>query len=135
MPTPHHYIVVMRLAESTTIEVGAKGVFDFTPGYYLYVGRAKRALEARLKRHRRTDDKTLRWHVDYLRNECEWVEARLVDTPSECALAERLADLDGASRPVARFGASDCRCEGHLVYAAELPGELPGKTWATSAPP
>jgi len=35
--------------------------------------------------------------------------------PLECLIAEAVVQTPGASVPVPRFGASDCRCAGHLV--------------------
>jgi Uri superfamily endonuclease len=124
-----HYIVALELAQPRAIEVGAQGTIEFKAGIYLYVGRARRGLDARLERHRRTEDKTLRWHIDYLRQACDWREARLIHTNSECALADELAALPGATRPVAGFGASDCRCKGHLILVDELNDTLPGTPW------
>jgi Uri superfamily endonuclease len=48
--------------------------------------------------------------------------AWLVDGPlTECELAGALAAQPGASRPVRRFGAGDCRCQGHLVLLGARP--------------
>ena len=122
-----HYIAAVNLPTRERIEVGALGEYTFPAGDYAYVGRAKRGFDARLARHRRLDDKTIRWHFDYLRAAGRWIEARTPHAESECTLADRLADRAGAERFVDGFGASDCRCGGHLVRfegEAQLPGEL-----------
>ena len=113
------YIAVFGLRRARRLRVGALGRFRFAPGVYLYVGSAQRNLAARLDRHGRKD-KPLRWHIDYLSSAAEMLGAMVFagGRPRECALAEELSR--GYARPVPRFGASDCRCGGHLFYAPEL---------------
>ena len=109
------YVVVFRLAKERTIQVGCLGRFRLAAGRYAYVGSAQRGLAKRVARHARRR-KTVRWHVDYL---ARWatVEAAYawpLPKRAECRLAARLV-ADGARRAVPGFGASDCRCPGHLV--------------------
>jgi len=98
------------------LRVGALGELTFEPGYYAYVGSARRGLAPRLRRHLRRKAKKMRWHVDYLRRGAEPVAAaawtgRRAD---ECALSRSVAALCAGSVP--RFGSSDCRCPSHLHY-------------------
>jgi len=124
-----HYLAVMHLEAPTEVVVGALGAQTLPAGDYVYIGSALRGLSARLARHRRLD-KRHRWHVDALRAAARWVEGRILPgaTGRECDLAATVAALPGASSPVPGFGASDCRCPGHLVCFADgappLPGEL-----------
>jgi len=107
------YIAVFLLARGRRIRVGSLGRFEFPAGVYFYVGSAQRNLSARLARHgRRT--KTLRWHIDYLSTKCRMLGAIVLPggRSRECEIAAELAAR--YARPVARFGASDCRCGGHL---------------------
>jgi sugar fermentation stimulation protein A len=109
------YVVVFHLPRARTIRIGRLGRFFFDAGRYAYVGSAQRGLAKRVARHARRR-KTVRWHVDYL---ARWatVEAAYawpLPKRAECRLAARLV-ADGARRTVPRFGASDCRCAGHLV--------------------
>jgi len=110
------YIAVFRMPRTRWIRVGARGRFRFAAGVYLYVGTAQRGLDARIERHGRKD-KPLRWHVDYLSAEAEMVGAVCVPAPRhrECEIARELAGR--YVRCVPGFGASDCRCGGHLFYA------------------
>jgi sugar fermentation stimulation protein A len=134
-----HYVAVMHLPQRQTIEVGALGIFDFEAGDWAYIGRAQRGFDARLERHRRHagPNKTLRWHVDYVREPARWVRAHAVSRAraetlgGECGLADHVADLPGAGRRVPDFGSSDCRCDGHLVHVPEGidPEALPGRLW------
>ena len=62
----------------------------------------------------------LRWHIDYLSSRARMVGAMTAPGPKEreCALAAELGWLYALAIP--RFGASDCRCAGHLFYASTL---------------
>jgi sugar fermentation stimulation protein A len=124
-----HYTVALHLPADRELEVGALGTFTFPAGDYVYVGRASRGYDARLARHRRLDDKSIRWHADYLREATRWIEARTPDAPDECALADRLASRPDAERFVDGFGASDCGCDGHLVRLEAPADDLPGPLW------
>lgn len=124
-----HYLAVLNVPDERDIEVGALGTFSFPEGDYIYVGRAKSGFDARLDRHRRTSDKSIRWHIDYLRDEARWVEARVPDAESECLLADRIASRPGAERHVEGFGASDCSCAGHLIRHPAPPEDLPCSLW------
>jgi len=110
------YIAVFRLAGDRRIRVGRLGRFTFRRGVYLYVGSAQRGLSARLARHARRD-KPRRWHIDYLSTAATMLGAILVPggRDGECRLAAEVARL--YPRCVRGFGASDCRCAGHLFYA------------------
>jgi sugar fermentation stimulation protein A len=123
------YIAVFRLAQARRIRVGRLGTFGFAAGAYLYVGSASRNLSARLARHARRR-KPLHWHVDYLSGKAPMLGAVLIPPDwrgprtacpvgsAECRIAADLAAAHG--RPVRGFGASDCRCGGHLVGPVSL---------------
>lgn len=114
------YIAVFRLAAAQTIRVGRLGRFEFPAGYYFYVGSGQRRLGARLERHARRR-KPLRWHIDYLSTRAEMLGAILLagDRSAECATAAALAEC--MARHIEGFGASDCRCGGHLLYSPQWP--------------
>ena len=122
------YALVCVLPRAVTISVGRLGEVAFPAGWYVYVGSARGpgGLAARVGRHlRRT--KRVRWHVDSL---LAWAEVREVwgkagDAPGECAWAAALAQAPGARRWPPGFGASDCRCPGHLVAFPGAPGAEP----------
>nr|WP_242468704.1 GIY-YIG nuclease family protein [Rhodovibrio salinarum] len=87
------------------------------PGVYLYFGSANGpgGLRARVARHLRAE-KRPRWHVDQL-TAVAGGAARALAWPggSECAWREHV-QAAGATVPVPRFGASDCRsCPAHLL--------------------
>jgi sugar fermentation stimulation protein A len=109
------YLAIFRLPNTQTIAIGRLGRFTLRRGFYLYVGSAQRNLEARLARHSRRR-KPLRWQIDYLSTKAPLVGALVLHGPKswECRLAALLAKH--YPRPIARFGASDCRCGGHLFY-------------------
>jgi len=118
---PGSYLLILRLAQATTLRVGRLGVFDFPAGYYAYCGSARGpgGLAARVGRHLR-GEKRRRWHIDYLLDVAEvvdvWGETGV--ERQECAWARRL--LDAGGKVIAPgFGSSDCRCPAHLVYLGE----------------
>jgi len=114
------YVLRLRVPEPTSVEVGALGRVELTPGRYAYVGSAfgPGGLRARVRRHARNGpDKSLHWHVDYVR-----AAARLEgavwstdDVRHECTWAQHLRALDGARVPCPGLGASDCDCSSHFV--------------------
>jgi len=109
------YIAVFWLGGDQEIRVGRLGRFHFRKGTYLYVGTASRGLSARLERHGRKA-KPVHWHIDYLSRRATMLGAIVIDRDreTECQLAASVARR--FDRPVKGFGASDCRCPGHLFY-------------------
>lgn len=92
------------------------GRFGFKKGRYLYVGSAKKGLEARVRRHLKKAKK-LFWHIDYLlsRKDARVVEVWVGRGREECHVARSIYD-DVSPRVIRKFGSSDCRCPGHLFY-------------------
>ncbi|UCD53329.1 MAG: GIY-YIG nuclease family protein [Phycisphaerales bacterium] len=113
------YIAVFYLPQRRRIQVGRLGQFLFGPGFYFYVGSAQRHLSARLERHAR-QDKPLRWHIDYLSTQAQMIGALIVPGPRrrECELGRELGRIYALAVP--GFGASDCRCGGHLFCTRRL---------------
>jgi Uri superfamily endonuclease len=104
----------MTAAAPCRLQVGALGEVSLTPGCYLYVGVARRGLDARLRRHLRTEKKR-RWHIDYLLNGAALtIQEIWVGQPAECRLAARLLCMSEITIPKPRLGASDCRCLAHF---------------------
>ncbi|MDY7075585.1 MAG: GIY-YIG nuclease family protein [Chloroflexota bacterium] len=116
--------MILRLPRLTTIGIGRLGHFQFQAGWYAYAGSAcgPGGLVARVSRHLRAP-KPLRWHVDYLRAYARPVEIWYATGTRrrECVWAQALSDLQGASIPVPRFGASDCCCPAHLTHFPTSP--------------
>jgi len=121
------YHLVVRLPSACVLDVGSLGPIEFPAGYYVYTGRARKNLKARIRRHLKRDKK-LRWHIDYLVARGEVVGLKIYGPGEggECELNERACRATGA-RPFARgFGASDCRCSTHLVYFGDDPPRFLG---------
>ncbi len=111
------YILVVNLRRGQRLVVGSLGPIDFVPGCYAYVGSAMGGLVARLSYHLKRHKKP-HWHIDYLLERAP-VRSIMVyesDVKTECAIA-RVLESQLASVP--GFGASDCRCQGHLFYASD----------------
>jgi sugar fermentation stimulation protein A len=114
------YLLILRLDEERSVEVGSLGSFTFPRGHYIYVGSAMRALTARVTRHCRRRKK-LHWHIDYLRqvaDECVVLPIRSSER-LECDLAASVGRVLG-SGPTG-FGASDCDCPTHLFHCDSDP--------------
>jgi sugar fermentation stimulation protein A len=114
------YIAIFYMPMNRRIQIGRFGRFSFNPSAYFYIGSAQRNLSARLERHSRKK-KILRWHIDYLSAKADMLGAITIpgSRELECQLAKDLGRLFELAVP--GFGASDCRCGGHLFYAKELP--------------
>ena len=114
------YIAVLYMPRGQLIRVGQLGQLYFSQGIYFYVGSAQRNLSKRLERHNKTE-KTLRWHIDYISVKVKMLGAITIPGPREleCQLAKKLGGMFELAVP--GFGASDCRCNGHLFYAPQLP--------------
>jgi Uri superfamily endonuclease len=135
------YLLIARLRKPARIRIGAKGIFSFPAGWYVYAGSAQRGLRARIERHLRSKKK-MRWHIDYLLrratlrevlvltdqgwwhriSSCAWDRLKTCPTiPTECELAAFLL-ARGGRIIVPRFGSSDCRCSSHLTHFRHHPG-------------
>jgi sugar fermentation stimulation protein A len=111
------YILLAFLEKNQKIKPGRLPETDYKEGMYLYVGRARKGLSARIKRHMRRRKK-LFWHIDYLLQKAKieriWIRP---DYFAECTAAREIEKSCPASSTVIQgFGSSDCRCPGHLVY-------------------
>ena len=114
------YIAIFYLPKTQDIHVGRLGRIHFREGIYFYVGTAQQNISARLERHARKK-KPVRWHIDCLSLKAKMLGAITVAGPREyeCELANELREIFEPAVP--GFGASDCRCGGHLFYTPELP--------------
>ena len=125
------YLLVLSLNRRRRVEVGALGSKVFEKGYYIYVGSALSNLSKRIGRHRRRGKgKALKWHIDYLREVAALHGVLPIRSSGdlECEIAgdlEGLHDVEGGDgggvEVVKGFGASDCRCPGHLFYSEKDP--------------
>lgn len=113
------YVLWLHLPEAVHVDIGALGPHRVEAGLFGYVGSARRGREARIARHLQRE-KRRHWHIDYLRPAGDIVAVTRIDEPNwrECELVEHLIQRLGGNRVIPRFGASDCRCGGHLVAAA-----------------
>ena len=110
------YVLVLRLDEPRSIDVGKLGRVCFRPGVYLYFGSALNGLNGRIQRHLRREKKS-HWHIDHLTSPASIEEVWWVSDGRnwECCWARETARLPERLSPVAGFGSSDCRCSSHLL--------------------
>jgi Uri superfamily endonuclease len=114
-------VLQVKLKNRTILKIGALGEHELEPGRYLYVGSARRGIEARVARHERlarTKTGRTHWHIDYLLThpQCRLTRVEVLPGAEECAVSQRIARRGGATAPIPGFGASDCRseCPAHL---------------------
>ncbi len=114
------YIIILYLNDNKKIKIGKLGKINFYKGYYFYVGSAKKNLSKRIERHKRKRKK-FHWHIDYLRNEAEFINDIIIrtDKDMECRLANKLKAI--TDETIKKFGSSDCNCESHLFRMNENP--------------
>ncbi len=115
---PGLYMIGLTLHSTQIIRIGRLGSFTFKSGNYLYFGSARGpgGVAARVSRHLRdTRGKRTHWHIDWLRAVAEphLVYWSHTGTDSECEWVDILESA--GNREPAGFGASDCRCGGHLL--------------------
>ena len=107
------YLLILRLASEAKLKVGGLGEKGLSGGYYVYVGSAMKNLTQRIERHRRLR-KNFFWHIDYLRDVCEYLVALPVRSEDdlECEIAASVRNVSDWT--IAGFGSSDCSCPSHL---------------------
>lgn len=120
-PESGSYCLFMRLPRSLTLRIGRLGSFYFPRGYYVYTGRAKRALPSRIERHMRKGKKK-RWHIDYILEKAEVLSVSTFDftEDGECRMSRYFQDLPGVSVVAGGFGSSDCNCASHLFFCRQM---------------
>ena len=123
IPHKGSYALVFRMKHACDLVIGRLGHYQFLPGFYIYLGSAlgPGGISARTRRHLNYScSKAPYWHVDRLLGVSKiteiWWKARTESV--ECLWAARLATI--GSIHIAGFGASDCRCAGHLIHFKDL---------------
>lgn len=110
------YTLLIYNTKDTKIHIGRLGILDFTRGFYVYFGSAKKNIIPRIKRHLLNNKKKF-WHIDYFLSS-KGVQIREIWTSpkeQECQMAQRF--LERGYPYIEKFGSSDCRCWSHLFFA------------------
>jgi Uri superfamily endonuclease len=122
LPPSGVYALELRARRAVAVTVGRLGEVRLVRGTYLYIGSAQRGLPARVGRHL-AREKRRRWHIDHLTTHPGIAVARAaawaLGKDWECGLAVALIAAGVAERAVPGFGASDCRCGGHLLRVTD----------------
>lgn len=115
------YTLLITVEEPIELTIGALGRRQFSAGWYAYIGSAfGPGGFSRIDRHRSVaagDHDVTHWHIDYFLGAAAvsiTADYRSPGADIECTLRER---IDG--EPIAGFGASDCACDSHLLYAPD----------------
>lgn len=113
----------MVLDRDCRMSVGARGKIFFPSGFYIYTGRAKKGLQARVNRHLRRRKKK-RWHIDYLLEKARIVRVfYYLNRSDECIINASTKRFLKDSDFVKKFGSSDCCCPGHLICVKGKPAD------------
>jgi len=122
--TPGTYALLLRCRRPARLRIGRIGVIRARPGFYVYVGSAlgPGGVRARVRHHQRAAGRP-HWHIDYVRSRADLVEVWHAHETRrrEHQWASIVSELQGASVPLPRFGASDCGCASHLFQFDEQP--------------
>jgi Uri superfamily endonuclease len=106
------------------VKVGRLGELKFS-GLYGYTGSAmgkgSTNLRNRISRHLRSEQKKIRWHIDYLLDRPDVEVKRVVTSATlekrkECEVAMLLNESAEVLHRIDWFGSSDCSCSSHLAY-------------------
>ncbi len=115
------YLLVLENIEDRILTVGKLGEIHFKKGFYVYVGSALHALDARIKRHKKKRKK-LFWHIDYIASTVMKIKnvypIRKAEK-SESQLAQALWKISDGY--IKHFGASDAQDISHLFYFKTSP--------------
>ncbi|HNR65750.1 MAG TPA: GIY-YIG nuclease family protein [Atribacterota bacterium] len=110
------YLLLIYVCKFHHLLVGKLGRVKFDPGYYIYLGSAKKSIQKRLLRHLKVQ-KNKFWHIDYLLSSLTsvkvvniWVSKK----SCECAISQEILKSGIAVIIQKGFGSSDCRCPAHL---------------------
>lgn len=112
---PGAYLLACETTQPVRLPPRFGGVLP--AGCYVYAGSARGpgGIRARGGRHLRRG-KAVRWHIDWITECADTIRVLAVVGGDECALAQAVAAIAGATVPVAGFGSSDCRrCPAHLL--------------------
>ncbi len=105
------YLLVLKY-KGGKIQTRAR-TFSLRPGYYIYVGSAKKGALSRIKYHERKEKKCF-WHIDFLLKNAELVAAIALEG-DESVLAQNLS-----GQPIPGFGCSDTKDPSHLFWYCNL---------------
>jgi len=118
------YLLLIHVVHREHLLIGKLGWVNFTQGYYIYVGSAKRSIQKRLLRHLKVQKKKF-WHIDYLLSSLP--SARIANIwinrePCECTISQKILQSGIGIIIKKGFGSSDCYCLTHLfkIETADL---------------
>lgn len=123
------YTLIMECKKPFRVEIGSIGRVQIDEGFLVYtgsaLGRGGASLERRIERHCRRR-KRVRWHVDFLTIRQQIIIRKVIciDSPErlECRINRRIISELAGTPVTLRAGATDCKCDGHLLSLAFADG-------------
>ncbi len=119
---PSSYLMVFELVREFRGVIGILGHVRLSPGFYVYVGSARKGALIRLRRYCSKSFAKPRWHIDYLLEFSKIDRFYIVFNAHESELAALLSGTLDVAIP--RFGATDTRNTTHLFVYSEVLEEL-----------
>ena len=122
------YQLDLRLDRPVRLQVGSLGRLDLAKGHYIYTGRHKKALNARIRRHLQAE-KTVYWHIDYFTTHAAIEIVKVIVYPeidSECQINQDFHRFFNSNMVYPGLGSGDCihSCISHVQYLTDLSGKL-----------
>ena len=119
------YQIIFLLNRPILLKVGALCTLHLEEGYFIYTGRHRKALAARINRHLQKH-KRIYWHVDYFTSHRAFQVKHLVIYPgvdAECQLNQAFREFLGARVVYPGLGSGDCQkhCAAHMHYCEMIP--------------
>ena len=118
------YALIFSCSAPFQAVAGKLGPVFISSGYWIYVGSAfgPGGLCSRLSHHLKPSHRP-HWHLDYIKSALRPIEIWTTTDPvkREHDWAALFSARNGASRPIAGFGATDCKCRSHLIHMTRPP--------------
>ncbi|MFA9555894.1 DUF123 domain-containing protein [Evansella sp. AB-rgal1] len=123
--TDQLYVIMMNLLEDRHVAIGKLGSFLFHKGTYIYVGSAKKNIQARVKRHINKEKPTRRWHIDFFSSNTSVIG--FITFPhhkGECQLKDFIQKQFHGTVVAKGLGSSDCSCDSHLLKINDVDNDI-----------
>ena len=122
------YQLHLKLKKTITLQVGSLCRLDLKAGFYIYTGRHKKYLAARINRHLQKK-KTLYWHIDYFTNHPAISMDQIIIFPqvdAECMINKDFQRFFNSHDLYPGLGSGDCveSCKSHMQFMPTMTEKL-----------
>lgn len=118
------YQLILKLDQTISLEIGALCRLTLNPGIYLYTGRHRKSLLARISRHLKKE-KSVYWHIDYFTVHPAIKAENVIifpETDAECKINLDFHHLFNTRFLYRGLGSGDCKnkCVAHIQFIQNL---------------